>query len=416
MAAKPRVLFLEEDPSSLAQIQMEFGSLKNHWDMEFADGAELALQKVQTGQAYDAVVVDIAMRTEDSVQIFNALAARSPRTIRFALTDRADEQRIMRSAALAHQFVFSPCESNTLRTQVSRALSLREKLRACPLRHKLHSVNALPPLPRLYSDVMREVHSADPSVARVGAGIAKDVAMSAKLLQVVNSAGVGLRNEVTSVTQAAALLGLQRISAMVLAVEVFNLVGGKPMPKGFSPESLWEHSLTVAEYAKRITRMQTDDVRAAEAAFTSGLLHDLGLILVVIHMPDQFNEALTLAKKKNLCLLEAELDTLGATHAEVGGYLLELWGLQDAIVEAITFHDFPSHLPEQDYTTNTAQLDFPPLAAVHVANYFCEERQISHFGVPETTLDGAYLDGMSLTGRLDAWWTDCRDDDAFSRR
>lgn len=416
MASRPRVLFIEDDPALLAQIQSEFSPLKSHWDIEYADGTGTALQKIQAGPAYDAAIVDIALQPDDTVQVFNAIATRSPHTVRFALTDRADDQRIMRSSSLAHQFVYAPCESHALRTQVSRALALREKLRACPLRHKLHSVNALPPLPRLYSDVMREMQSDEASVARVGASIAKDVAMSAKLLQVVNSAGVGLRHEVTSVTQAAALLGLQRIGAMVLAAEVFGTVGGKKMPAGFSVETLWEHSLTVGDYSRRIAQMQTSDTRSVEAAFTSGLLHDLGLVLVTIHMPDQFSEALSLAKSRKICLLEAELDTLGATHAEVGGYLLELWGLPDGIVEAITFHDFPSHLPDQDYTANTAPLAFPPLAAVHVANYFCEEAQVSHYGVPEATLDREYLEGAGLIDRLEAWWQGCVGDETFDRR
>lgn len=416
MPSKPRVLFLEEQPAALAGLQAEFASLKHYWEMDFADTAPAALDRIKAGPAYDAVVVDIALTSEDPVRIFSAITSANPRTVRFALTDRADDDRIARSAPLAHQFVFTPCESNTLRVQVTRALSLREKLRACPIRHKLHAVNALPPLPRLYSDVMRELHSADPSVSRVGEIIAKDVSMSAKMLQVVNSAGVGLRNRVTNIGQAASLLGLQRLSAMVLAVEVFNLVGGKSMPQGFSPDTLWDHSMKVAEYAKKIAQAQSNDVRSAEAAFTSGLLHDIGLILVAIHMPDQLTEALSIAKKKKTCLLEAELDTLGATHAEVGGYLLELWGLPDAIVEAITFHDFPSHLPEQDYTTNTAQLEFPPLTAVHVANYFCEEDQKNHYGCPESTLDQEYLRNAGLLERVEAWWNECNDDEAFLRR
>lgn len=416
MPSKPRVLFLEEQPAALAGLQAEFASLKHYWEMDFADTAPAALDRIKAGPAYDAVVVDIALTSEDPVRIFSAITSANPRTVRFALTDRADDDRIARSAPLAHQFVFTPCESNTLRVQVTRALSLREKLRACPIRHKLHAVNALPPLPRLYSDVMRELHSADPSVSRVGEIIAKDVSMSAKMLQVVNSAGVGLRNRVTNIGQAASLLGLQRLSAMVLAVEVFNLVGGKSMPKGFSPDTLWDHSMKVAEYAKKIAQAQSNDARSAEAAFTSGLLHDIGLILVAIHMPDQLTEALSIAKKKKTCLLEAELDTLGATHAEVGGYLLELWGLPDAIVEAITFHDFPSHLPEQDYTTNTAQLEFPPLTAVHVANYFCEEDQKNHYGCPESTLDQEYLRNAGLLERVEAWWNECNDDEAFLRR
>lgn len=416
MPSKPRVLFLEEQPAALAGLQTEFAPLKHYWEMDFSDTAPNALDRIKTGPAYDAIVVDIALTTEDPVRVFNAISSANPRTVRFALTDRADDDRIARSAPHAHQFVFTPCESNTLRVQVTRALSLREKLRACPIRYKLHGVNALPPLPRLYSDVMREMHSPDPSVSRVGEVIAKDVAMSAKVLQVVNSAGVGLRNRVTGIGQAASLLGLQRLSAMVLAVEVFNLVGGKATPKGFSPDSLWEHSMKVAEYSKKIAQAESDDPRSAEAAFTAGLLHDVGLILVAIHMPDQLTEALTLAKKNKICLLEAELETLGATHAEVGGYLLELWGLPDAIVEAITFHDFPSHLPEQDYTTNTAQLEFAPLTAVHVANYFCEEDQKTHFGCPETTLDQEYLRNTKVLDRVETWWKDCNDDQTFLRR
>jgi HD-like signal output (HDOD) protein len=416
MASKPRVLFLEAQPAAMAQLQNEFASLRHYWDLDFADNAPAAMTKIQTGPSYEAVVVDIALQADDPIRIFTALSTGHPRTVRFALTDRADDDRITRSSSLAHQFVYSPCESHTLRAQLTRALSLREKLSACPLRHKLHSMNALPPLPQLYMDVLREMHSDDPSMARVAEIIAKDVSMSAKLLQVVNSAGVGLRREVTSVAQAASLLGLQRISAMVLVAEVFGLLGGKPMPKGFSPDALWRHSLIVGEYAKKITQAETADVRSAETAFTSGLLHDLGLILVAIHMPDQLSDALAIARDKNMCLLEAELETLGATHAEVGGYLLELWGLPDAIVEAITFHDFPSHMPQEDYETHTAPLEFSPLTSVHVANYFCESDQRSHYGCPEAELDREYLEKAQLLDRIEAWWKLCSEDETLSRR
>lgn len=76
----------------------------------------------------------------------------------------------------------------------------------------------------------------------------------------------------------------------------------------------------------------------------------------------------------------------------------------------------PSHLPDQDYATNTAQLDFPPLTAVHVANYFYEEDQKSQFGCAETTLDQEYLRNVGLLEHVEGWWKECNDDEVFLRR
>ncbi len=254
------------------------------------------------------------------------------------------------------------------------------------------------------------MHSADPSVAKVAQIISKDVAMSAKLLQVVNSAGVGLRNEVTNVTQAASLLGLQRISAMILVVEVFNLVADRDLPGGMSLDRLWDHSLKVGEYAKKIAQLQTNDLRSIDSAFTAGLLHDLGMLLIASNFPDQLSKSLAVAKSKKTSLLSAELEVMGATHAEIGGYLLELWGLPDMIVEAIAFHDFPSHLPERDYEAAAADLDFSPLTAVHVANYFCEDSQKAHYGCPECELDRAYLEAAGFLDEVEFWWEQCAEE------
>lgn len=410
MATKPRVLLLEENPGTLAKLKAEFSVLAAFWDIDYFDSAIAAVRNILEGPLYEVVVIDIAMESQDPVKILSAIAERFPHTIRFALTDRADDQRIARTASLAHQFVYSPCEYHTLRIQVTRAIALREKLRACPLRRKLHEVNALPPLPALYREVMKEMHSADPSVAKVAQIISKDVAMSAKLLQVVNSAGVGLRNEVTNVTQAASLLGLQRISAMILVVEVFNLVADREFHASMSLDQLWDHSLKVGEYAKKIAQLQTNDLRSIDSAFTAGLLHDLGMLLIASNFPDQLSKSLAIAKSKKTSLLNAELEVMGATHAEIGGYLLELWGLPDMIVEAIAFHDFPSHLPERDYEAAAANVDFSPLTAVHVANYFCEDSQKAHYGCPECELDRAYLEAAGLLDEVEFWWEQCTEE------
>jgi HD-like signal output (HDOD) protein len=410
MGSKPRILLLDENVTSLAQLRQEFSPLAAHWDIDYSDSAIEGVTRILDGPHYEVVVIDIGIESEDPVKILSAIAERFPNTIRFALTDKTDDRRITRASSLAHQFVYRPCDFQTLRMQINRAIALREKLRACPLRHKLHEVSALPPLPSIYQELMREIHSRDPSVANIAQIMSRDVAMSAKVLQIVNSAAVGLRNEITNVSQAASLLGLQRISSMVLTVEVFNLVAPGDLPDCVSLQFLWDHSLKVAEFAKRICQCETQDVRSIEAAFTSGLLHDLGMLLVASKFPDELNRAFALARSQKISLHSAELEVMGAAHAEVGGYLLDLWGLPDAIVEAITFHDMPSHVPEREYETNTGNLEFSPLLPVHVANYLCGEAVTEHYGCPEAGLDTQYLHDRGFVDRLAFWWQQCTED------
>jgi len=416
MTERPRVLIVEEHPPTMAQLQTEFRMLGNSWDIVYAETGVQAAKTIRASDPFHVVVTDIAIESIDPMAFLRALAADYPATIRFALADRADDQRITRTSSLAQQFVYAPCNEHTLRVQVTRALELRQKLRACPLRETLHKINALPPLPAIYDAIMKEINSDDPSIAKVAEMIAEDVALSAKLLQIVNSAGVGLRHEVTNVTQAASLLGLQRISAMVLMVEVFKMLADTELPRGFNPDALWNHSIRVGEYARSIARSITEDARSMDAAFTSGLLHDLGVIILATSFPDRFREAIDHAIAEGKGLLEGEMELLGATHAEIGGYLLELWGLSDAIVEAIAYHDFPSHAPEEDYHGNTAPLEVSPLLPVHVANYFCEDEQRAHYGCAETTLDRDYLESIDRLGDLEEWWEICSEAQTLHRR
>jgi len=168
--------------------------------------------------------------------------------------------------------------------------------------------------------------------------------MSAKLLQVVNSAAIGLPMKVASVVQAVRVLGLDTIKDSLLLSGLFAPVRKDKVPAEFDLEQVWSHSLLVARFARSIARGEGSTEQFAGDCFTSGLLHDVGQLVLATKLQKEFREALLLARDQAIPLSRAERRVLGITHAEVGGVLLELWELPHSIVETVTFHSTPGRI------------------------------------------------------------------------
>lgn len=404
-----RVLFAEPDADSVEKLKRALSFEIKQWDVVFVSTGREAAAALGKGEPFDVIVGEMKLPDMSGIDFFAVVMKRFPQAVRLCLSDSTDTQALFKVSTVTHQFLSKPYEPHDLRTLINRAVAIRDHLNDCPLRKRLHEIGALPSLPVLYQEIMREVHSPEPSVSKVAAIIEKDVAMSAKLLQIVNSAGVGLRNPVSSITQAASLLGLDKLRSMVLLVEVYSLADQKGLPKGMSAQALWDHSLKVAEYSKAIAEYQVEERKIIDDSFMAGLLHDIGLIILATGLPEELGKALKLAKEQGLSLFEAEKEVFGATHAVVGGYLLELWGLPDSIVLAITFHDYPTAVPEEDYPSGLPEHGFTPLTAVHVANYFLEDEEQTKYGFGEPEVDRDHLESLGFQDCLEAWWDACQE-------
>ena len=124
-----------------------------------------------------------------------------------------------------------------------------------------------------------------------------------------------------------------------------------------------------------------------EDAFTAGMLHDMGKLMLADSLPEEFGRALQLAADERISLPEAEMEIFGATHAGLAAYLLGLWGLPAAIVEAVAFH----HTPEM-----SGLKKYSALTAVHVANSLSDQT-----GTTPVNLE--YLADIGVSGRLEDW-------------
>jgi len=165
---------------------------------------------------------------------------------------------------------------------------------------------------------------------------------------------------------------------------------------GFSPLSLWEHSRTVSRLAGWIAESEGADEETQRLSVTSGLLHDIGKVAIAANLPRQFNEAQFQARADKVPFWKAEQQTLGATHSEVGGWMMCTWGLPLPVVEAVTLHHHPSRHEGRQFTA---------LTAVHFANAFAHASTLDQIS---TLVDGGYVNALRIRHRVPMWWEYCQ--------
>ncbi len=392
-----RILFVDDESMVLDGLRRMLRGMRNEWEMEFAASGHEALG-ILAGRQFDVIVTDMRMPGMDGCQLLNHVKKLHPQVVRIVLSGQSDNDMIMKSVGPAHQFLSKPCDAEILKTTVARVCSMCNLLDDEALIKVVSGIESLPSLPQLYSEVVDEVNSAEGSLNRVGEIISKDSGMSAKILQLVNSAFFGLPRQVTSPVRAVQFLGLDTIKALVLAVKVFSMFSRTDLAD-YSVDDLWRHSFEAGLCARAIANMEKWGQELMDEAFMAGLLHDVGKLILADKFPAECLEVLMrINQATRLC--DVERDIFGTTHAQVGAYLLGIWGLSEPIVKTVAYHHTPCVCPT------------PPnsLAAVYLANIFERKRPsgAETESVPE--LDADYLERLGID-RVAIWRRLCAQTD-----
>ncbi len=383
-----RILFVDDEPRVLSGLRRLLHPMRAQWDMSFAEGGQQALAMLDQ-QPYDVVITDMRMPGMDGATLLAEVRQRLPRAVRIILSGQSDKELVLRSVGPAHQYLAKPCEPEILRQTIERACALRDLLDSDAVQRVVGAIESLPSLPEQYVRLQTELRSAAPSIARIGRIIEEDLGMTAKILQLVNSAFFGLRRHVSEPAEAAKLLGTETISSLALSMNVFRQFS-KAETAGLDLESLTSHSLRVATLVRAICRAEKAGASVADDAFLAGMLHDAGKLIMAQSWPQQYRQVLHDGSGE--CPVAIETRLFGVSHAEVGAYLYGLWGLPNSIVEAVAFHHAPARLPVAC---------FSPLVALHVANALDQPDT----GPARDTrmLDHDYLDRAGLSERLQVW-------------
>jgi HD-like signal output (HDOD) protein len=211
-------------------------------------------------------------------------------------------------------------------------------------------VGELPSLSSTFTRLTHAVKDPNASIAFVAEIIEGDVAMSAKVLQLVNSAFFGLSQHVTSLSNAVSFLGMETIKNLALTSEAFRVfVPDRRVPQTVC-DSIQRHALSTAAIAAVLPL----DRKMRDTAVVAALLHDIGGLFLASKMPEMYCSVLSRASERGCRPFEAEEELLGTSHAEIGAYLLGLWGIPNLAVEAIAHHHHPTRISHSDLDCTAA--------------------------------------------------------------
>jgi putative nucleotidyltransferase with HDIG domain len=325
----------------------------------------------------------------DGAELLTRVKAIQPHSIRIVLSGQTDAEAAYRAVPAAHQFASKPCEPEALKTLIDRACGLRDLLHDDDLAATVGGIDALPSLPRSYERLTELLNQPSSSVASIASVVQTDVALSAKILQIVNSAFFGLRRSVSSVEMAVSYLGVETIRSLALSVATFRELQPTDGVLKRALESEQSHALRVATIAKKLF----DQPRKANDAFAAGLLHDIGKLIFALRKSDEYRDLWASRHASDSPLHLMEVDAFGTSHAETGAYLLGIWGLPFVVVEAVARH----HDPE-----TVSHTEFDVLSAVHVADLLAREVET---GSSASLTAGrlAYLEKLGVLDKLDGW-------------
>ncbi|OLN33900.1 HDOD domain-containing protein [Desulfosporosinus metallidurans] len=224
------------------------------------------------------------------------------------------------------------------------------------LEHVLNRIQALPPLPTSALRVIALTKNPATSVRELETVIAQDPALAAGMLRQANSSYYGYARRISSLQEAIVVLGFQATQGLAMVSAVAPLLKTQLNGYEIEQEGLWKHSMLTAMTAKRLC--QKLKLPFGDVAFTAGLLHDIGKLIISIYVQEVGPYLLKKVSEAKLSYVELEEKVIGYNHATVGGLLAKRWNLPEDLVAAISYHHFPSG------AGNYAEL----ASVIHVAN------------------------------------------------
>lgn len=228
----------------------------------------------------------------------------------------------------------------------------------------IQDLGQIPTMPTIAGKVMQIVNDPKSNAEDVAKFIAKDVALTSKVLRLANSAFYGIPRTISSVNSAIVILGFNTIRSLVLSASVIKIFPAKPGAVNFDRKAFWKHSFVVGMAARMLaTHLRRRKLVDLEIAFAAGLLHDVGKLILEQFANQEYQQALKLAKEKALPLFAVEKAILGLNHADVSGMLVDKWQMPNELKFPIVHHHTP--LEDQESPEMTA--------LVHVANHLAHQ-------------------------------------------
>jgi HD-like signal output (HDOD) protein len=323
-----RVLFVDDEVQILKSIRRIFPG--SSFEVLSADSADSAL-RIMNDSPVDMIVSDMRMPNMDGIELLNIVKQKYPETIRLILSGYADEEEIMNTLKnnIAKAYMFKPWDNNELLRIVTLNLETNPTLPSEFIAF-VNNKNQLPTTNGSYHNIMHTIEE-NSDLEIISNEIVKDQTISAKVLQVVNSAYYGIKTG--SVKKALTILGVNELKNIIMSIDVMECLKTSG-PANQIAEKIWAHAYMTSRiqhiFQDRFLLEQDNHVETA-----AGLLHKIGIVLMLNYYKE--NYLVYLAKlfgKNDEYLYQTEKQTYGFSHADVSAFLLKWWNMPGQIVEA----------------------------------------------------------------------------------
>ncbi len=390
---KPAILFVDDEANILQGLRRMLRGMRSEWDMDFAEGGEIALSKL-SGKTFDVVVTDMKMPGMNGAELLDQVSALYPRSIRLILSGEADTEATFRTIKTSHQFLPKPSNSERLAEIIKATLQRRDSLGDEKLQTLVTAVGCLPVSQAAGEALNDLIEQESASIDQAADIFALDPALTAKVIQLANSAYFGIGDPVVSPKAAVNLLGWD-----VLRVLLLKHALGTAYPAGANKaiyESTMAQAQDVSELAGWIASQEGADQADVNRAQLTGLLQGLGRLVLCAAGAEDYAKvpALVTAGKT---IGEAEYEIFGEHHWTLGAYLAQLWALPQPVVDAIRFLHQPSALEE------SAQGSVALLAGHAALGIATGMRSSDPKAVAASLIDPDFLSSQSCDSKLDNW-------------
>lgn len=379
-----RLLFVDDEPI-IRELYGTLESVLGHGhEIHTASSGEEALKLLDEKQ-FDVVVSDLAMPQMDGMEFLNEVVRGYPESARIVISGFADRLKVAECLTVGHRFFNKPFNFKTLAALLKRICQYSYLVSGDRIRRMVCGNGALPTPPETYVRLTETLNSPYADIEDIGRIVEQDAGLSTKLLHIVNSAQFGTSRQIVTPSEAVQIVGIEVLKALMLGVQAFSFYDDKSFAKQTFKE-LWTHSLQTAVRARKIAAAEGMKTDACEECFLAGLLHDIGKLVLAANAETEYRLVLDLSQKAVLQLHQAEMGIFSSTHAQIGAYLLALWGVPDTVIRAVEMH----------HSLDSANLQrFEPALAVHLAQNLEPARK--------KQLNMALIEQLGLLDRIPVW-------------
>jgi putative nucleotidyltransferase with HDIG domain len=379
-----RILFVDDEPSIRGIYEMLQPFLGEDYTVTTASGGEEALALFSETQ-FDLVVSDLTMPKMTGIQLLSEISKNNPGTARIVVSGFADEVTAAKCLMVAHRYFTKPFNPTSLSEVIVSLCDARTFAANDRIRDYVGRIDAIPTLSKTYLELTKALRSQSVPLRDISSIIEQDLALTAKVLQTVNSVRFAPSRRIQSVFDAVQMIGFEVVRALVLGIQVFEFSHKTSKTELF--QTVWSHSLRTAVRAKRLAAYEDLPYESQDETFLIGLLHDIGKVVLGASCPEEYQKLWVTHRDDSAALVEAESQSFGADHAHVGAFLLRLWGLPEEIAQAVQMH----------HSIGAVELtEFNPQLALHIAQELAPGRQ-------QASLALDAIGHLGLEGHLPMW-------------